>query len=873
MSTTTPTAPVQGSAPPSSGPVTPTSMTGDAAAPPAPSRNRRKRRRRAAATNITTPTNEPQEGDSTSGPAAASPSSRTATPTSIADDDAAARAIEQNKNRNRKNKDGKKRRKAAAKARQAAENAQVASSSSNAGDHHVEDEEEDAESQAESQSIMDTEEDAGEMVGGAEPEAMLKVPANVTSAPKEAAGPKQPKGESNGQTEETASKAEKAAQENASSKDAGVDESKSVESQNTIDRKDAGEVAIHLTGAEGKPAKGQEDGKSNDQTDQAAGETETAQSATSSTDTVRDPKEGEDPASQAEGQTSAKIEDVGEVAGPEPEQPTTVEADVDALPLPSFAQPMALAQQAGEWDLDMGLFIMGNANDLPAEEDDLSGEENAPQASDSGSSGSDIEPELEQPQAQNGFVEFMAGIVVGGPNRVVRGMKRIALWFFTAVVTFFGFIARAPFNWLVLPIARFGGWEWAFLTWAYRAIRGGVWNVRRAVIWFVTSILYPARIPEVEQHDEAAGEDQAPAQNARAHARLWFWNRTAQEDPAGAEQGPENAAVEAPNGRDTGIPFEDRYQQAGEELLGHIADFLGLIFTCVWKWLVVLWGLKGPLIVLVLVLSSLSIPVCFYTNLPCPADPSHFTGLADDPTFYDDVLGFLLPGLRNVTLDTAEMKFVPNEAFRRAQTLQIPSLRSDFYATEREDFVNNFIAMRVAVDGAVAEFARQSAVAGQGLLRVANPGSRDPNEIGTKEFLRHLSIMLEQQAEGVSRIDSSLDRIPNILTRGDTVRQLDDLYRNLSWFRWPFFDLVTASPLKRNLDSLRTYYSEHTFRMHHAKLMNAALREKLEMKRGWNIRNFKVEKEVWRDVGEMVRDLLALLDGVGGWRRRFSEGF
>lgn len=449
------------------------------------------------------------------------------------------------------------------------------------------------------------------MVGGAEPEAMLKVPANVTSAPKEPAGQKQPKEKSNGQTEQAASKAEKAAQKNASSKDAGVDGSKSAESQNTIDRKNAGEVAIHLTGAEGKPAKGQEDGISNDQTDQAAGETETAQDATSSTDTVHDPKEGEDPVSQAEGQKSANVEDVGEVASPEPEQPTTAEANFDILPMPSLAQPMALAQEAGEWDLDMGLFIMGNANDLPAEEDDLSGEENAPQASDSDSSGSDIEPEPEQPQAQNRFVEFISGIVVGGPNRVVRGMKRIALWFFAACLTIFGFIARAPFNWLVLPIARFGGWEWAFLTWAYRAIRGGVWNVRRAIIWFVTSFLYPARIPEVEQHDEAAGEDQAPAQNARAHARLWFWNRTAQEDPAGAEQGPENATVQAPegaapaeadepapNGRDAGIPFEDRYQQAGEELLGHIADFLGLIFTCVWKWLVVLWGLKGPLIVL-----------------------------------------------------------------------------------------------------------------------------------------------------------------------------------------------------------------------------------------------------------------------------------
>ncbi|KAL9582575.1 MAG: hypothetical protein Q9212_003217 [Teloschistes hypoglaucus] len=384
--------------------------------------------------------------------------------------------------------------------------------------------------------------------------------------------------------------------------------------------------------------------------------------------------------------------------------------------------------------------------------------------------------------------------------------------------------------------------------------------------------------------EEAAADDQdtwPPVGEPTPIARglSWLWTRIARRDPAVAGQGSENAvAVPSPAERDeqtaqdqnAGLAWEPATVQDLEDFLHCVLQPPWLIFTYAMRLLAGLWRRKGLITLAILIWSSVYIPLCTFTDLPSPTDSSYLTDFYDDPSFLDDLVSSLAK-LQDVTISTASTEFVPNEAFLKAQNLQMPSLRGELYATEREDFVNHFIRTKVAVDEALSEFDRRSAAAGEDLLDLARPDFESKKR-GTKKFLRNLSHLLKQQAKDMDHIGVSLEKIPPLLTNGDTLRQLDDVYRQRAWFQWPFYDLHTRHVFRDNLKSLEKYYVRQTDQMERASTTSTALREDLSKQRGWGLIDTGIEENAWMDVAEMIEEMLRVLDRVGAWNRRFSHG-
>ncbi|KAL8767284.1 MAG: hypothetical protein Q9194_006029 [Teloschistes cf. exilis] len=371
---------------------------------------------------------------------------------------------------------------------------------------------------------------------------------------------------------------------------------------------------------------------------------------------------------------------------------------------------------------------------------------------------------------------------------------------------------------------------------------------------------------------DAAGE---PTSNPRGWWS-WFWRRTAQEDPTAANQGPENAAPPPPaQNADPPLLEQDElsraYIKALEDMVESFAHMLCRIFTYMVKCLAVLWRRNGVTALVILVLSSVYIPLCSFMDLPCPTSSSYVTDFYDDPSHDDDLVSSIAK-IQDVTTSTATTRFMPNEAFLKAQNLQIPALRGDSYATEHENFVSHFIHVKVAVDEALSEFDRRSAAAGVDLLHLARPEIESSKKRGTQHFLQNLSHLIKQQAEDVQHIWVSLRKIPPLLTDGDTLRQFDDVYSRREWFQWPFSDLHTRHAFRDNLNSLSRYYIRQTDRMERANVTLTALREELAKQRGWGLIDLGIEAKAWRDVAEMIEEMLRILEEVGAWNRRFSHG-
>ncbi|KAI4199050.1 MAG: hypothetical protein LQ350_004872 [Teloschistes chrysophthalmus] len=402
-----------------------------------------------------------------------------------------------------------------------------------------------------------------------------------------------------------------------------------------------------------------------------------------------------------------------------------------------------------------------------------------------------------------------------------------------------------------------------------------------------------ATADQAPEADEAASDDEEPWEapvgepTPIARGLSWLWRRIARGPPAVAEQGPENAAPETPAVNAVPPPAERDEQAAQDQnadlawepaTLQDLEDFLHyvlqppwLIFTYAMMPLAGLWRRKGLIALAILILSAVGIPLCSYTDLSFPTDSPYLTDFYDDPSHLDDLVSSLAK-IQDVAISTASTKFVPNEAFLKSQNLQIPALRGSSYATERENFVDHFIRVKVAVDNALSEFDRRSATAGVDLLHLARPEEFESKKRGTKKFLRTLSHLLEQQTEDMNHIGVSLEKIPPLLTDGDTLRQLDDVYRQRAWFQWPFYDLHTRHVFRDSLKSLERYYIRQTGQMERARTTLTALREGLAKQRGWGLINLGIEEKAWSDVAEMIEWMLRTLDEVGAWNRRFSHG-
>ncbi|KAI4092734.1 MAG: hypothetical protein L6R37_007521 [Teloschistes peruensis] len=298
-----------------------------------------------------------------------------------------------------------------------------------------------------------------------------------------------------------------------------------------------------------------------------------------------------------------------------------------------------------------------------------------------------------------------------------------------------------------------------------------------------------------------------------------------QEDPTAANQGPENAAPPPPvQNADPPLLEQDElsraYIKALEDMVEPFAHMLCRIFTYMCLTALV-----------ILILSNVYIPLCSFTDLPCPTNSSYMTDYFDDLSYYDDLVSSIAK-IQDVTISTSATRFVPNEAFFKAQNLQIPALKSDSYATEHEIFVSHFIHVKVAVDEALSEFDRRSAAAGVDLLHLARPEIESSKKRGTQHFLQNLSHLIKQQAEDVQHIWVSLRKIPPLLIDGDTLRQFDDVYSRREWFQSPFSDLHTRHAFRDNLNSLSRYYIRQTDRMERANVTLTALRDEFAKQRG-----------------------------------------